>query len=99
LLNYSNWTGKLTPSFGSWEGPVGRSAPDWPRLMRRGTAAAYIDVTPTEFDREVAAGRMPLPVKIGNADHWSRAQLDEHIASLLGEHKADWRAAQPLYAA
>lgn len=75
--------------------------PDWPRLMRRGTAAVYLDMTPTEFDREVMSGRLPMPVKIGNHEHWSRVQLDQHIAALYGEGggEDDWRKRQPAYAA
>lgn len=73
--------------------------PDWPRLMKRGTAAAYCDLTPTEFDREVTAGKLPLPIALGNHEHWSRVQLDEYIANLAGEGAADWRREQPAYAA
>ena len=76
-----------------------RGAYGWPRMMKRGTAAAYCDLTPTEFEREVAAGKLPLPVALGNTEHWSRIALDEHLANLAGEGVYDWRKEQPLYAA
>lgn len=68
-------------------------------MMRRGTAARYCDLTPTEFDREVTAGKLPLPVRLGNHEHWSRVSLDEHLAELAGETDDDWRKRQPAYAA
>lgn len=73
--------------------------PDWPRTMKRGTAAAYCDLTPTDFDREVTAGKLPLPFILGKDEHWSRVQLDEYLASLAGEGGSDWRREQPAYAA
>jgi predicted DNA-binding transcriptional regulator AlpA len=32
---------------------------------------------------DVAAGRLPPPIKIGGRIYWSDAQLDAHIAALL----------------
>ncbi|MET0439147.1 MAG: hypothetical protein ABW043_16805 [Devosia sp.] len=68
-------------------------------MMKKGTAAAYCDLTPTEFEREVIAGKLPLPVPLGNHEHWSRAALDDYLAELAGEARHDWRKDQPLYAA
>lgn len=67
-------------------------------LIRR-NAAAYCDLSESEFEREVAAGNLPLPVKLGKRDHWSRAALDEHIERLAGERSDDWRKNSPLYGA
>lgn len=78
---------------------MARSAPDWPRLMRRATAAAYCDLSPADFERVVTASQLPLPVKIGREDHWSRVQLDEYCAAMFGEGVDDWRKQQPAYAA
>lgn len=78
---------------------MGQTAPDWPRMMKRGTAALYCDLTPTEFDREVTAGRLPMAIKLGNHEHWSRVSLDERLAELAGETEDNWRARQPAYAA
>jgi hypothetical protein len=73
--------------------------PDWPRMMKRGTAARYLDLTPAELDREVAAGRLPHPVMLGKDEHWSRATLDERLAQLTGEGSGnDWRSSQAAYA-
>jgi predicted DNA-binding transcriptional regulator AlpA len=68
-------------------------------MMKRGTAAAYCDITPVEFDREVIAGRLPSPVRLGNAEHWSRALIDECLANLAGEGPHDWRKGVKAYAA
>ena len=78
---------------------MARSIPDWPRMMRRARAAAYLDLTSAEFEREVAAGRLPTPVKLGSCEHWDRHALDEHIERLTGGAPGDWRKDQPLYAA
>lgn len=72
--------------------------PDWPRSMKREKACAYLDLSAAEFEREIIAGRLPQPVKLGNHDHWSRAELDACIERLTGEQSEDWRARSPLYA-
>lgn len=74
------------------------SVPDWPRSMRRVTAARYLDMAPTEFDREVSSGRLPTPFRLDGKEHWSRASLDECVAELAGETVDDWRSKQPAYA-
>jgi len=76
---------------------VARTAPDWPRLMRRATAAAYCDMAASEFEREVAAGRLPMPATIGGAERWSRLQIDEALERMTGDGIPDWRRNQPLY--
>ena len=75
---------------------MARHAPDWPRLMRRETAAMYCDMTPVEFEREVSDARMPLPIKIGGREHWSRTAIDEQINRLTGDSVPAWK--QKLYA-
>lgn len=72
-------------------------ARDWPTMMRRVTAAQYLDLSAAELEREVNAGRLPMPVKLGNTDHWSRTQLDEHLRRITGDGADDWRKASPLY--
>jgi hypothetical protein len=72
-------------------------APDWPAMMRRPFAAAFCGVTVAEFEREVAAGRLPAPVDFAGGESWSRVQLAEALGSILGEREADWRAQQPLW--
>lgn len=79
---------------------MGRALPDWPRMMRKATAAMYLDITAPELDREVACGRLPAPIMLGKTEHWSRTALDERLAEMVGEgKKRDWRKDQPLYAA
>lgn len=57
----------------------------WPRMMRRRTAAEYVDMTEAAFEREVLAGRLPSPVLLGGRDHWSQLALDRGLARLTGE--------------
>jgi hypothetical protein len=69
-------------------------------MMRRATAARYLDLTAAEFDREVAAGKLPMPIKLGKDEHWSRIALDERLAEMSGQHvQTDWRKNQKAYAA
>lgn len=76
---------------------MGKHVPHWPRMLKRATACAYLDLSAAELEREIAAGRLPHPVMLGNAEHWSRTQLDEHLERLTGEHQQDWRRNSPLY--
>lgn len=69
----------------------------WPAAMRRRTAAAYLDMPTTEFDTEVAAGRLPLPFRLGKAEHWTRAALDKALDVLAPVEVDDWRSRQPAY--
>lgn len=73
--------------------------PTWPRMMRRGLAAAYCDLSTSAFEREIARGRLPLPIKFGDEDHWSRDQIDEALDRLTGTGVPDWRKEQPGLAA
>lgn len=76
-----------------------REFPYPPRMMTLDRAAHWCDLTPAKFEQEVAAGRLPPPVKLGGKDHWSRVSLDECLAQIAGEAANDWRKDQPLYAA
>lgn len=67
-----------------------QAAPYWPAMLRRTNAAAYCDLSIAEFEREVNAGTLPLPVKLGNSEHWSRRKLDEALEALHGG-VSDWR--------
>ena len=57
----------------------------WPRMMKLATAARYCDLSAGAFAGEVAAGRLPSPVTLGNRDHWDRLALDRAVAILTGE--------------
>ena len=73
------------------------SQPDWPALLRRSTAASYCDMTAAEFEREVNAGRLPMPVKIGDGERWHRVAIDQQLERLCGAAVPDWRAKVKLY--
>ena len=62
----------------------------WPMALKRKDAAAYCSLTMPEFEREIAAANLPLPVKLGNHEHWSRARLDEALDRLTGQNE-DWK--------
>lgn len=72
----------------------------WPAMMRRATAAAYLELSVAAFEREIVAGTLPKPVRLGGKDAWSKRKLDEAIDILLGEGTADldWRRHTKLYA-
>lgn len=68
----------------------------WPRMMRKATAAAYCDLSVVAFEREVATGRLPMPIELAGQDRWSLAALDAALNQI--ESGGDWRASSPLYA-
>jgi len=74
-----------------------RAIPDWPRMMKLATAALYCDLTPAQFEREVADARLPLPVKLGGTEHYSRVAIDEMLNRLTGDTVPDWRSKSKLY--
>jgi prophage regulatory protein len=76
---------------------MARSIPDWPRMLRRNFAAQYLDMSGAEFERQVAEGALPMPVKLGDELRWSRAALDEAVERLAGERAPDWRSRSKLY--
>ncbi len=57
--------------------------PDWPRLMQRAKAAAYVDMSIPKFEEEIALGKLPASVMIGGREHWCRKSLDAAIDRLL----------------
>lgn len=70
-----------------------RPVSEWPRLMKAKQACAYVSMSEPSFRREITAGRLPAPIRIGGADHWCRKALDASIDRLLGGHEpGDWRA-------
>jgi hypothetical protein len=54
-------------------------------MMKRATAAAYLDMGPQAFSREVERGRLPMPVRFGGTDHWHRPDIDRAIDKIVGE--------------
>lgn len=63
----------------------------WPRLMKLANAAAYCDLTPAAFEREVFAGRLPAGREVGGRQHWDKVALDRAIDALMGSGEPDWR--------
>jgi excisionase family DNA binding protein len=53
-----------------------------PRGLCREEAARYIGVGTTTFDRLVAEGRMPRPVRVGKRTIWDRLKLEAAFADL-----------------
>lgn len=71
-------------------------APDWPRLMRRRTAALYCDMTEAEFEREVSSGRFPqnLPkIPCSGSDSLSVLGKPLPTPSVSGRHKENLKRA------
>jgi hypothetical protein len=71
---------------------------DWPGFMRKSTAARYCDMTVVAFEKSVAVGEIPMPIRINGEERWSRREIDARAARSenLGIH--DWREDSPLYA-
>jgi hypothetical protein len=65
--------------------------------MKRATAAAYLDMKSDELEREVTAGRLPLPLRVGAEERWSRITLDQWLDRLSGDSIPDWRSKSKLY--
>jgi predicted DNA-binding transcriptional regulator AlpA len=65
--------------------------PDWPGAMRKTTAARYLELSVSEFDREVAAGRLPASFMLGRGEHWLKRAIDEALASMREDASPDWR--------
>lgn len=63
----------------------------WPRLMKLATAAAYCDLSPAAFMREVETGRLPASQMIGAREHWDKVAIDRAIDALMGGGEPDWR--------
>jgi predicted DNA-binding transcriptional regulator AlpA len=65
-------------------------------MMRRALAARYCDLSIAEFEREIAEGRLPDPVKLGNSERWNKTRLDAALDKLAGGEE-DWRTKVGLY--
>lgn len=56
----------------------------WPQMMKRKTAASYLDMSEAAFEREVFAGRLPQSVTIGGREHWRKDAIDKALEALSG---------------
>lgn len=62
-----------------------------PRGLCRVTAAQYVGVSPTTFDRMVADGQMPKPKRIGERKVWDLRQVDVAFEALpQDEQPCSW---------
>ena len=57
----------------------------WAAMMRKATAAAYLDMSEAAFLREVAAGRLPQGFMLGGREHWRKDAIDKALDLLAGE--------------
>ena len=71
--------------------------PDWPRMMRKSTAAAYLDITDAAFQRAVDSGQLPQPVEFGGTKLWSRPAIDLVCEGVAGDGPYDWRKHSNFY--
>lgn len=57
--------------------------PDWPRCMTREVAAAYLGISPSQFDAEVRAGIWPAGLWEGRRIRWDRQEIDAWLDARL----------------
>lgn len=62
--------------------------PPFRRGLSRVEAAGYIGVSPTFFDKLVAAGDMPRPKRLGSRTIWDVRALDMAFEALPGDDDA-----------
>lgn len=54
--------------------------PDWPAAMSADAAAAYLDMSASQFRRLVQEHRMPQPIRLSpGSPRWRKADLDAAI--------------------
>jgi predicted DNA-binding transcriptional regulator AlpA len=56
-----------------------------PRGLSREDAAAYMGIGATLFDRLIAAGRVPRPVRLDGRVIWDRRKLDRFLDDLFDQ--------------
>lgn len=55
----------------------GGTLPGWPLMLRREQAAAYVGMSPSAFDAEVKAKRIPAPIPTTDTlKAWHRGDLE-----------------------
>jgi len=78
---------------------MGKHAPHWPRMLRKASVCAYLELSVAELEREITAGRLPHPIMLGNSLHWSLAEIDAYVDRLTSaDNVEDWRKGTKLYA-
>lgn len=66
-------------------------------MMRRTMAADYCQLSVPDFEREITAGRLPMPVMLGKWEHWNKSQLDAALDAISGGYTNNWRRDLGLY--
>ncbi|RAZ83186.1 XRE family transcriptional regulator [Mesorhizobium hawassense] len=66
-----------------------------PRGLRRAAAAAYLGISPSHFDKELAAGNVPAPKLLFGVTLYDRHDLDalfdgKPAAAAANDNDADW---------
>lgn len=64
----------------------------WPALMMKETAAAYLDMTPQQFDRQCP---VPAVDQGWRGYRWKKTMLDQWVETLPIRPRADWNAEVP----
>jgi predicted DNA-binding transcriptional regulator AlpA len=59
-----------------------------PRGLCRKQAAAYIGVSPAQFDKMIRDGRMPWPKRIDRRTVWDREKIDAAFEDIPGDGPA-----------
>lgn len=54
----------------------------WPEAMSKKTLAAYLDRSERAIEMDVAAGRMPQPIRLGASVRWRRQEINEWLERL-----------------
>lgn len=60
------------------------------RMLLRKDAAAYCGISVPSLEREILAGRLPMPVKLGGRDHWCVKALDKALDRLTQGETPDY---------
>jgi hypothetical protein len=77
---------------------MGRHLPDWPAMMRKDYAAAYLDMPVAKFERAVLSGRLPNSDELWpGEERWSRAKLDAYLNRKAGVGSTGNRERSRLY--
>ncbi len=59
--------------------------PDWPRMMSRAVAAAYVGVSENHF-----AAHFPIqPVRLGKRKLYDKSEIDSYLDNLSGRNDDD----------
>lgn len=58
---------------------------NWPEMMVKRVAASYCGLSVETFEREIAAGRLPMGVHFGGRYRWRKAAIDKALDRISGD--------------